>query len=103
MQSRSSTSTTTILIVLLVVFTFPLWIGLAGGLFGLVVSMFGAVIGILAGVFGALIGAIGGVFGWIFDWEWHHGWPFGFWNAKMLAIIITMLIVFFILIRPKKN
>lgn len=104
MQSRSSTSaTTTILIVLIVIVTFPFWIGLLGGLFGLLTGMFGAVIGIVAGVFGALMGAVGAIFGSIFDWDWHYGRPFGFWNAKMLAIIITMLIVFFILIRPKKN
>jgi hypothetical protein len=104
MQSRSSTSaTTTILIVLLLVFTFPFWIGLLGGLFGLVAGMFGAMIGILAGVFGALMGAIGAMLGWIFDWDWHYGGPFGFWNTKLLAIVLTMLIVFFILIRPKKN
>lgn len=103
MQSRSSTSTTTtVLIVLVLVFTFPLWIGLIGGLIGLIAGVFGAAIGIVAGVFGALIGAIGGIFGWFFDWDW-HGWPFGFWNAKMLAIAITMAIVFFLLIRPKKS
>lgn len=104
MQSRSSTSaTTTVLIVLLLVFTFPVWIGIAGGLFGMVVGMFGAAVGIIAGVFGAFIGAIGAMFGWIFDWEWHDGRPFGFWNVKMLSIVVTMMIVFFILIRPKKN
>jgi hypothetical protein len=86
----------------ILVFTFPVWIGLAGGLIGLIAGAFGAVIGILAGVFGALIGAVGAVFGWMFNWNWHHGWPFGFWSAKLLAITITMVIVFFLLIRPRK-
>jgi len=102
MQSRTSTSTSTILIVVILVLTFPIWIGLAGGLIGLIAGMFGAVIGILAGVFGALIGVVGVVFGSAFDWNWHHSWPFGFWSSKLLAIAITMVIVFFVLIRPRK-
>lgn len=106
MQSRSSSSsTTTVLIALLIVFTFPFWIGLIGALFGIVVGIFGAVIGVIAGVFGAIIGAIGGVFGGIFHWGWgwpHHGWTPGFWSAKLFAIALTMLIVFFVLIRHRK-
>lgn len=106
MQSRSSSSsTTTVLIVLLIVFTFPFWIGILGGLFGIVVGVFGAVFGVIAGVFGAIIGVIGGLFGGIFHWGWgwpHHGWAFGFWSGKLFAIVLTMLIVFFVLIRPRK-
>jgi hypothetical protein len=88
MQSKSSGST--VLIVLLLIFAFPIWIGLAGGLFGLVVGIFGAVIGIIAGVFGAIFGAIGGIFGWLFDWSW----PFnGFFHWNIFSILIIALIV----------
>jgi hypothetical protein len=88
MQSRSSGST--VLIVLLIVFSFPIWIGLAGGLFGLVVGIFGAMIGVIAGVFGAIFGVIGGIFGWFFDWSW----PFnGFFHWNIFSILIIALIV----------
>ena len=88
MQSKSTGST--LLIVLVIIFTIPIWIGLAGGLFGIVVGVFGAVIGVIAGVFGAIFGVIGGIFGWIFDWSW----PFnGFFHWKIFPILIIVLIV----------
>lgn len=91
MQSKSST--TTVLIVLLIIFTFPIWLGIAGGIFGLIVGIFGAVVGIIAGVFGAVFGAIGGIFGWMFDWHW----PFsGFFHWNVFPIIFIVLIVLLI-------
>jgi hypothetical protein len=76
-----STSGSTLLIVILLVLTFPIWIGIAGGLFGLAMGLFGAAIGIIAALFGvlggllgAIFGAIGKVFGWIFGglFSWHY-------------------------------
>ena len=88
MQSKSSTST--VLIALLIVFSFPVWIGLAGGLFGIIVGLFGAVFGIVAGIFGAVFGIIGGVFGWVFDWSW----PFdGFFELSFFTIILIALAI----------
>lgn len=63
-------SNNTALIILLVL-TFPIWIGLAGGAFGLLAGIFGVVIGLIAGVFGILAGLIGAIFGFfgsIFSW-----------------------------------
>jgi hypothetical protein len=90
MNSKSNTST--VLIALLIVLTFPIWIGIAGGIFGLIVGIFGAVIGIIAGVFGAILGAMGSLFGWFFDWHW----PFtGFfhWNVFILFFIILIVVM----------
>lgn len=88
MQSKSSTST--LIVVLLVVFSFPIWIGIAGGLFGIIVGIFGAVFGIIAGVFGAVFGAIGGIFGWLFNWHW----PFsGFFHWNIFTILFIVIIV----------
>jgi hypothetical protein len=56
-------SNSTLLIVLLMIFTFPIWIGIFGGLIGLIFGLFGACIGIIAGIFGAIFGSIGSVFG----------------------------------------
>lgn len=64
-------STSTALIVIVLILTFPIWIGLAGGVFGLVMGLFGAAVGIIAGVFGAIggiLGAIFGVIGELFNW-----------------------------------
>lgn len=85
MQTKSGS---TVLIILIVLFTFPFWIGgLLGGLFGLIGGIFGAI----AGIFGAVIGLIGGFFGWIFDWHWP--WLFH-WNAFtiiLIAVVIALL------------
>jgi hypothetical protein len=96
MQTRSSSSTSTVLIVLLVLLTFPLWIGLIGGLFGLVAGLFGAVIGIIAGVFGAVIGAIASVFGWMFHWSAPWDFHFGFWGMKVFIIVAIILAVVYL-------
>jgi hypothetical protein len=85
MQSKSS-GAPTVLIVLLIVFTFPFWIGLIGALFGIIVGLFGAVFGIIAGVFGV----IGGIFGWLFDWSWPFG---GFFHWNFFSILLVALIV----------
>ncbi len=90
MQSKSSTST--LLIVLLIVFTFPLWLGIAGGIFGLIAGLFGAVFGIIAAVFGAVIGAIGGIFGWIFDWDWPFS-HFYHWNIFTIIAIAAVIVL----------
>jgi hypothetical protein len=93
MQTRSSSST--LLIALLVLITFPLWIGLLAGAIGIVAGIFGAFIGIVAGIFGGLAGIIGGIFGWIFDFDsWDHDnhW-FPFWNFKMIVIAMVVLVV----------
>lgn len=93
MQSRtgSSTTTTTILVVLLVIFTFPIWIGIAGGIFGLIAGIFGAVIGVVAGIFGAIFGVIGGIFGWIFDFDLDC--PFHFGGSKFFVIAAIVLAI----------
>lgn len=80
---------TTVLIVLIIVFTFPLWIGILGGLFGAVMGLFGALIGVIAGVFGAVIGGVASVIGGLFHW----GWPnFITWNV-LLAVVLAFAIV----------
>ena len=70
-MTRSNTNSgTTVLIVLLIIFTFPIWMGIAGGLFGLIGGLFGALIGIVAAVFGTVFGIFGSVIGGIFGDAW---------------------------------
>lgn len=89
-RSNTSSGTTTILIVLIIVFTFPIWVGIVGGLFGLVAGLFGAAIGIIAAVFGAIIGVFGAVISGIFGGWWPNS-HFGL-NA-FLAICLVLAIV----------
>lgn len=71
-MTRSNTNSgTTILIILILVFTFPIWIGIAGGLFGLIAGLFGAAIGIIAAVCGAIIGVFGALISGLFGGWWH--------------------------------
>ena len=46
--------------IILLVMTFPIWIGIAAGLFGGIVGLFGSLIGIFCGLFGAGIGLLAG-------------------------------------------
>jgi len=76
-----SRSNSTLLIVLLI-FTFPIWIGIFGGLFGLVAGVFGAVIGIIAGIFGAIIG--------VFSWSL-PGFPFSCFTIIALIFFVVLI------------
>ena len=62
-KSESMNSSTKILLIILLVFTFPLWIGVVAGLFGAVVGviggLFGIAVGLLATVIGLIVGGIG--------------------------------------------
>ena len=92
MATRSATST--VLIVCLLLFTFPLWIGLGAGLVGLVVGIFGGLIGIMAGIFGVIVGIIALPFKLIFGWG-HGGWfpHFHFHGFLFLAGIILLVVL----------
>lgn len=73
----------------MIVFTFPIWIGLAGGLFGLVMGLIGAAIGIVGAVFGAIVGGFGALFGGMFGW--HGSFGCNAWLAVALVFAIVML------------
>ena len=96
----------TILLVIIMLFTFPIWIGIAGGLFGLIFGLFGGMIGIIAGVLGAIIGMIAWVFKAIFGlfFGWHH-WdlhfhPFHFNHCFLAALMVVIIAV---MVSKKKN
>jgi hypothetical protein len=94
-MARSSNNTA--LIVIILILTFPFWIGIAGGIIGLVAGAFGLVIGLVAGAFGLFAGLIGGMFGfvgWIFDglfdFDMH---PFNFVVSPFLLLLFIVAIV----------
>ena len=99
----------TILIALIILCTFPIWIGLAGGLFGIIAGLFGAIFGIIGGLFGAIFGTIGaifkGIFSILFGWSgnWGGDWnffPHFHWNGFTIAAIV---LVIFLLARSRKT
>lgn len=100
MQTRNPT-TTTLLIVLIVIFTFPVWIGILGGLFGIVMGLFGAAFGIVGAIFGIVFGGIGSLFGSFFHWSWHP-WHFGFLGAKLFWFLFIVVLAA-ILLKPKSR
>jgi hypothetical protein len=87
MATRSATSP--VLIGCLLLLTFPIWIGIAGGLFGIVAGIFGATIGIIAGVFGLVIGIIVLPFKILFGWG-HWGWFPHFHGFLFMAVIVLV-------------
>jgi hypothetical protein len=86
----SSSGANAILVTIVIIITFPIWIGIIGGLFGLVVGGIGGLIGIIAGAFGIVIGAIGSLIGSIFNWG---PWHFGFWNGNFFVFFIIVLVI----------
>ena len=51
-----------VLIILLLVITFPIWIGLVAGLFGTVIGLLGGLFGVLVGLAGSALGLVIGGF-----------------------------------------
>jgi hypothetical protein len=90
-------SSSTLLIVLLMLFTFPIWLGLAGGIFGLIAGLFGIIFGAIGGLFGVVFGAIGSAFGAIFHgvFGWHGNWlpHFHFNGFVALAFVIVVALI----------
>ncbi len=97
MASRSS-STSTLLIVCIVIFTFPIWIGLFGALFGIAAGLIGGTVGIIAGFFGLLIGLVLLPFKILFgcwddgDWGFHMFPHHGFLTFAIIILIAALIV-----------
>ncbi len=72
-----------VFLAIIILFTFPLWIGL-------LIGILGAIFGIIVGIFGAIFGVLGSLFAW--------GWPGSFLifphlhlNSFVTAAIILVL------------
>lgn len=101
--TMAKSTSTTLILVLLIICTFPIWIGIAGGVFGLAAGVFGAVVGIIAALFGTLGGILGAIFGaiakvfssifgTIFHWgDWHPHIHLS--NPLTIAAIILVIVL----------
>lgn len=76
------------LVIVLLIITFPIWIGIIGGLFGVMIGLIGGAIGIVAGVFGAVFGAFGAIFD-VFFGHWHFHFS-TFWFAVILICVVLL-------------
>jgi hypothetical protein len=83
----TSKSLSTLIIVLVIFFAFPIFIGIAGGLFGMIMGVFGAIIGGIAGMIGAFFGAMGSLF------SWSLGGLFGCGLTSVLLVAALVLLV----------
>lgn len=64
----------TLFLAFILIFTFPIWIGLLAGGFGALFGIFGGILGIIGAIIGAIFSAIGSVFSAIFgafNWGWN--------------------------------
>jgi hypothetical protein len=85
-------SNNNILILVLLILTFPLWIGLAGGLIGIFAGVFGLAIGLLAGVFGIVVSIFAAFFS-VFTWPFQEYDGFFHFDGESL---IWLLLIFFL-------
>jgi drug/metabolite transporter superfamily protein YnfA len=84
-------STTAVLLILLIVFSFPIWIGIIGGLFGIIAGIFGAVFGVIGAIAGGIFHIFAGLFGWAFEWHWPFHINWNGYTILVIAIIIVLL------------
>ena len=94
-----------IVLAFVILITFPIWMALIAGGFGIVAGIFGAILGIIFGFFGALFGALGMafnmLFGGIFSWDGPSiHFPHVHWNGFGIAAIIIALAI---VVRGRKN
>ena len=87
------TKSTTVIVALLVIISFPIWIGLAGGIFGLVFGLIGGIFGLFGAILGAIFGAIGAMFEWIFGgmFHWHHFHGIHFSKLCVLGLVVLVI------------
>lgn len=68
-EKKSMPTSTKVLFVIVIILTFPLWIGIVAGLFGgligIIGGLFGVVVGLIGAAFGLVMGGIGCVIGGI--------------------------------------
>lgn len=98
--------TSSLLLILVVIFTFPIWIGLAGGLFGITIGLAGGLFGMVMGLFGAIIGVVASVFKFLFmgvtGFHDFHGLHFFSHPAIWMTCLIVAAIIIFSANRNKR-
>lgn len=91
--NTSQKSSNTLLIFLLVLITFPFWIGFFGMAVGIVGGVLGGVFGAVFGVIGGLLGAFMGIITWPFKLIFGHGPWFPHINGYVIALLVILAVV----------
>ncbi|MEQ9592809.1 MAG: hypothetical protein RLN86_09435 [Cyclobacteriaceae bacterium] len=99
-ESIMTKGLSTILLAFVMLITFPIWIGLIAGGFGIVVGIFAAIFGVVAGAFGLVVGIVGGlldfIFSGIFGWgnyDLGFSFPHFHFNRFVLAAFVIVLAI----------
>jgi hypothetical protein len=92
-------SSSTLLILLLVLITFPLWIGFFAAAAGIVGGVLGTVFGAIFGTIGAILGAVVSLIAWPFKMIFGRGNWFPHINGYTVAVIV---IVVYLISKSKK-
>ncbi|GIL22088.1 MAG: hypothetical protein BroJett042_06010 [Bacteroidota bacterium] len=101
---QRSSSTSTVFIILILLLTFPLWVGLGAGLFGLIAGLFAGLVGLIVGLIGAVVGIIAAIFKALFGWgAWHHGWHFDGPDMNAFTWFALLIIGALIITRNRKS
>lgn len=97
-------STPSALLIIILVLTFPIWIGLLGGaigliagFFGLVIGLFAGAVGLIAGIFGGIVGGIASIFSWMVGGDLHgdfHPIFFVFNPFVLFAVAVLLALAF---------
>jgi hypothetical protein len=102
MSSKSTSSGATILLVIILVLTFPIWIGILGGLIGVVAGLFGAMFGIMGALLGGIFAVIALPFKVLFGWgDWSCHWPVGFHGMGRGFVWVTLLIIVILILNKR--
>lgn len=91
--NTSHKSSNTLLIILLVLITFPFWIGFFGMAAGIVGGVLGGVFGAVFGAIGGLLGAFMGIITWPFKMIFGHGNWFPHINGYGIVVLIILAVV----------
>jgi hypothetical protein len=91
-SNTSQKSSNTLLIFLLVLITFPFWIGFFGMAIGIVGGVIGGVFGAVFGALGGVIGAIMGIITWPFKMIFGHGDWFPHFNGYVIAALVILVV-----------
>lgn len=75
----------TILVILVLLFVFPVCIGVGAAIFGIFAGLTGAIFGIIGGLFGAIFGIIGGIFDCLFNWHWNV------FTVGLLVLVVVLI------------
>jgi hypothetical protein len=103
MEAKTRGTSHSLLIVLLIILTFPIWSGIAGGMFGLATGLISGAFGLITGLFQVLISLVLLPFRLIFGWSDWGCDGFSLFHHRGLRIIAIIIVLGLLLHNRKKT